>query len=253
MVVVVDRRKLFEQVAQHLERNILSGEIMPGDRLPNERDLQLRFGVGRPAIREALITLQRAGLIEIGNGAPARVAMPTASQVLGNAMPAVMQMLSTDEGQHHFQHVRMFFETALARSAARSANAEQLQALRAALVANKEAIGNRDRFIATDIDFHLCIAKMMNNPVFIALHDALSAWLRQQRTITLDAPDQERIAYAAHEAIYDRIGAHDPDGAESAMRKHLEQLEIAYWAGSARLPKLDAGAATKAKMQQDAR
>ena len=85
---IIDRRKLFEQVAAHLEASILSGDLKPGDRLPTERELQTTYGVGRPAVREALITLQRSGLIEIANGAPARVAMPTASVVLGNAMPA---------------------------------------------------------------------------------------------------------------------------------------------------------------------
>ena len=63
----IDRRKLFEQVAAHLQREILDGTLKPGDRLPPERELQIRFGVGRPAVREALITLQRAGLIEIVN------------------------------------------------------------------------------------------------------------------------------------------------------------------------------------------
>ncbi len=226
---VIDRRKLFEQVAAHLEREILSGHLRPGDRLPNERDLQVQFGVGRPAIREALITLQRAGLIEIGNGAPARVAMPTASQVLGNAMPAVMQMLSTDSGQRHFQHVRLFFETGLARQAARSATSQQVKELEICLLANKAAIGDRDRFIATDIDFHLCIARMMDNPVFIALHDAIASWLRQQRSVTLAAPDQESIAFAAHELIFKKIEDHDPQGAEEAMNQHLQQLETAYW------------------------
>lgn len=226
---VIDRRKLFEQVAAHLEREILSKRLRPGDRLPNERDLQVQFGVGRPAIREALITLQRAGLIEIGNGAPARIAMPTASQVLDNAMPAVMQMLSTDDGQRHFQHVRLFFETGLARQAARTATPVQVAELKAALAANKAAIGDRDRFIATDIDFHLCIARMMDNPVFIALHDAISSWLRQQRSVTLAAPDQEAVAFRAHKLIFEKIRDKDPVGAEDAMNQHLQQLEKAYW------------------------
>src|SRR4051794_22596463 len=79
--LVVDRKKLFEQVAAHLEGQILSGKLKPGDQLPPERDLQTRFGVGRPAIREALITLQRSGLVELSNGSRSRVAMPTASAV----------------------------------------------------------------------------------------------------------------------------------------------------------------------------
>ena len=77
--LTIERRKLFEQVAAHIQKEILAGALRPGDRLPPERDLRARFGVGRPTIREALITLQRAGLVEIGNGAPARVAAGLAS------------------------------------------------------------------------------------------------------------------------------------------------------------------------------
>ncbi len=66
----------------HLEGLILSGQLKPGERLPPERELQNAFGVGRPAISEALITLERSGLVEIGNGAPARVALPTTAGLL---------------------------------------------------------------------------------------------------------------------------------------------------------------------------
>jgi len=227
--IAISRQKLFEQVAAHIERQILDGALRPGDRLPTERELQARFGVGRPAIREALITLQRAGLIEISNGAPARVSMPTASDVVAGMMPAVLQMLSTEDGQHHFQRVRMFFECGLARQAAREANEAQVEKLRAALAANKAAIGDRDLFIATDIAFHFVLAEITGNPVFIALHDAMSSWLRQQRTVTLERQGQDRIAYNAHAHIYEAIEARDSDAAEAAMRQHLLQLEDAYW------------------------
>src|ERR1700733_8342091 len=131
--IYIERRKLFEQVAAHLEREILDGKMRPGDRLPPERDLQNRFGVGRPAIREALITLQRSGLVEISNGARARVAMPTAQNVVSGMGSAVNQMLSTENGQRYFQGARFFFETALARNAARDATDEQIQQLKGAL------------------------------------------------------------------------------------------------------------------------
>ena len=87
--ISIDRRKLFQQVASHLERQILDGSLKPGDLLPPERDLQTTFGVGGPAIREALIALQRAGLIETSNGLRARVAMPTASGVVAGMGTAV--------------------------------------------------------------------------------------------------------------------------------------------------------------------
>ena len=227
--LTIERKKLFQQVAAHLETQILEGRLKPGDQLPPERDLQNRFGVGRPAIREALIMLQRSGLVEISNGARARVAMPTAQGVVSGMGAAVRQMLSSPEGQRHFQGVRFFFETALARNAARDATDEQIATLKAALQANRDAMGDRERFIETDVAFHFVLAEITGNPIFAALHDGMSGWLKQQRVVTLDAPRQEKIAYDAHVAIHAAIAARNPDQAEAAMAAHLRQLEDTFW------------------------
>jgi GntR family transcriptional repressor for pyruvate dehydrogenase complex len=227
--VTIERKKLFQQVAAHLEGLILDGRLKPGDQLPPERDLQNRFGVGRPAIREALIALQRSGLIEISNGTRARVAMPTAHDLVSGMGSAVRQMLSTDDSQRHFQGVRFFFETGLARHAARAATPSQIERLEEKLACNRDAVGDRERFIETDVAFHFVLAEITGNPVFIALHDALSGWLKEQRVVTLDAPRQERIAYKAHAAIFEAIASRDADRAEEAMADHLRQLEKTFW------------------------
>jgi GntR family transcriptional regulator, sialic acid-inducible nan operon repressor len=227
--LIIERRKLFEHVAAHLESQILSGKLQPGDQLPPERDLQARFGVGRPAIREALITLQRAGLVEISNGARARVSLPTASNIFVGMTPGVRQMLSTDEGQHAFQEARSFFEVGLARNAAKMATDQHLLELKAALEANRASIGDTDAFIRTDIAFHFVLARIANNPVFLALHDQISGWLKEQRIVTLAARGQEQTAYEAHVAICEAVLARDPDRAEAAMRAHLEQLASTFW------------------------
>ena len=227
--IVIERKKLFEHVAAHLEAQILAGKLRPGDQLPPERDLQLTFGVGRPAIREALISLQKAGLVELSNGARARVLMPTASHIFTGMAPAVRQMLSTSDGQRYFQGARLFFEVGLAREAAKAATEDDLAALKRALDANRKAIGDSDQFTATDIAFHFELAKIARNPIFIALHDQISDWLTEQRVVTLRASGQERTAYNAHKAIYEAIAARDADKAEAAMRDHLEQLASTFW------------------------
>lgn len=227
--IVIERKKLFEHVAAHLEAQILAGKLRPGDQLPPERDLQTTFGVGRPAIREALISLQKAGLVELTNGARARVLMPTASHIFTGMAPAVRQMLSKTEGQRHFQGARLFFEVGLAREAAKAATEDDLAALKRALDANRKAIGDSEQFTATDIAFHFELAKIARNPIFIALHDQISEWLTEQRVVTLRASGQERTAYNAHKAIYEAIAARDADRAEQAMRGHLEQLASTFW------------------------
>lgn len=227
--VVIDRRKLFEQVAAHLEREILTGKLKPGERLPPERDLQAAFGVGRPAIREALILLQRAGLIEIGNGAPARVATPTVEGVMAGLMPAVHQIIAGPEGQRQLQGVRLFMEVGLVRHAALNATTDDLERLGVVLENNRLSIGDTDAFISTDVAFHYAIAQIIGNPAFLALHDAMSQWLLEQRRVALMEPGEDQAGFAAHQRIFQAITARDPDAAEAAMRAHLEIGWVAFW------------------------
>jgi GntR family transcriptional regulator, sialic acid-inducible nan operon repressor len=231
----IERRKLFEHVASHLEEQIVSGKLKPGEQLPPERDLQERFGVGRPAIREALITLQRAGLVETGNGARARVSTPTASNIFNGVTPAIRQMLADDDGQRAFQDARAFFEAGLARNAARTASSAEVFELGEALAANKLAIGDREAFIRTDIAFHFVLAKIARNPVFLALHDQISGWLKEQRVVTLNVRGQDETAYEAHQRIYEAVRDKNADGAEQAMIEHLSQLTNAFWKQRAEL------------------
>ena len=64
----IQRRKLYQEVLDRLLERIRSGEIPPGAHLPSERELMEFYGVGRPAVREALQALERSGIVEITHG-----------------------------------------------------------------------------------------------------------------------------------------------------------------------------------------
>ncbi|MDZ7919532.1 MAG: GntR family transcriptional regulator [Rhodoferax sp.] len=56
----IQRRKLYQDVLDRLLERIRNGEIPPGEQLPSERELMDTYQVGRPAIREALQSLERS-------------------------------------------------------------------------------------------------------------------------------------------------------------------------------------------------
>src|SRR6266566_1671418 len=69
----VATQRLYEQVAGQVTELVTRGEFKPGDRLPPERDLAKVLGVSRPTVREAMIALEIAGLVEVRVGAGAFV------------------------------------------------------------------------------------------------------------------------------------------------------------------------------------
>ena len=78
----IQKRKIYQEVLDRLMRRIQSGEIRPGDQLPPERELMEVYGVGRPAIREALQAMERSGIVEISHGERARVVVPSAHNLI---------------------------------------------------------------------------------------------------------------------------------------------------------------------------
>src|SRR5450432_1263284 len=89
------RRKLSDEVFDRLVRVIESGELAPDAQLPSERELMTRFGVGRPAVREAMQALEQIGLIAISHGERARVTRPTAGDMFLLIDHTARHLLST--------------------------------------------------------------------------------------------------------------------------------------------------------------
>lgn len=230
---VVRRQKLYEGVEARLIDDILEGRFKVGDALPPERELMQRFGVGRPAVREALFSLQKKGLVSISNGERTRVQAPDPSIILDDLSLAVRHYLSRPDGMKALHDLRIFLETGLARQAARRASASDVERLERALLANKAAIGDKAAFESTDNAFHMTLAEISGNPLFVQIHAAVIRWLGDQRTVALRHPEVEDSSYAMHERIFRAIERRSPDQAESAVRASLDNVDALYRAACA--------------------
>lgn len=225
----IRRRKLYEEVVERLEAMMLSGELAPGDQLPPERELVETFQVGRTAIREALFALQRMGLVALKNGERAYVTRPSAETLVGELSGAVRHMLAHEDGVRDFQGARLLFETALARHAALNHTDNDVARLEQALRTNHEAIGDPPRFARTDVHFHFVLTEIARNTILTTLHNAVAAWLAEQRQTSTRMEGAAHAAYAAHVRIFDAVKHRDADRAERAMRDHLAEVADFYW------------------------
>ena len=223
------RRKLSHEVLERLLARIRSGEFEVDSWLPSERDLMQSFGVGRPAVREALQSLERMGLIAIVHGEGAQVLPLSAEKVIGQISDAAMHLLSgSNDLLEHLKEARLQFEVGMARMAAQQATSAQIDQLRLLLEEHKASLHHPDRFLATDMAFHRGIAAISGNPIYMAVSQAMLQWLEQFYHEAVRAPGAESTTLNEHVKLFECIADHDPDGAAKALTEHLTRANNYY-------------------------
>jgi DNA-binding FadR family transcriptional regulator len=225
----IQRRKLYQDVVERLMLRIQSGEIRPGDHLPPERELMDVYGVGRPAVREALQALERSGIVEISHGERAKVVVPTARDLILQIASGTRHLLQSQPDMlDHLKEARLFLEIGTARMAAQKAGPQDIEALRARIEEQRAALTQMERFLACDMAFHREIARVSGNPIFPAVIEAVFQWAGDYYQPLVRAPGAEHLTLQEHTRLVDAIAAHDPDAAEAAVRAHVTRSNELY-------------------------
>ena len=230
-------RTITDQVAEQLRQLIGSGEYKPGDRIPSERDLATKLGVGRPAVREALRELKAQGLLVVGRGAQGtNVAKLPAPSFAGPMGPLLG---SGTDRMAELMEIRSAVEIEAAGLAARRATMEDLQRL-SVLAASPGKLLSAD----DDGAFHAAIAQATHNLLFERvirepvdlLHDHMAGILNAYYS----EPGGGIALHQQHEAIRRAIRAGDEQKARGAMRQHLDYVSrgLAQLAGTGRMMRL---------------
>jgi DNA-binding FadR family transcriptional regulator len=232
------RRKLFRDVADQLADAIRSGALAAGAELPGERALTATFGVGRPAVREALRVLEAEGMVEVRHGRRARVVPATSEALTRRIESAALGALAASERfVDDLKEARLVLELATSRRAAERATDADIARLMDALEANRRAIPDRDAYLATDIAFHRTIAAIAGNAVFEAASAAMLSWLARARVDAVHVEGANLLSHDEHARIARAIAARDPDAAAAAMEAHQRRTHALYGRLAARSPR----------------
>lgn len=230
--MTIQRTKVHEQLVELLMDDITQGRYALGEQLPAERELMETYGVGRPAVREAIAKLALMGVVDVQPGVRARVRQPTLVRLLDEMDAFIKMFLLMPGGIEHLQQARIMFETILVRHAAQNRTEEQMQALAENLKRSERSLDDTPVFAREDVHFHSLFAEFTGNPLLMGLNNALGNWLTGQRTVTLATEGQSTIAYAAHVAIFKAVQDRDEEGAERALRTHLDQVHSVWFKNS---------------------
>jgi DNA-binding FadR family transcriptional regulator len=201
---------------------IRDGGLKVGDSLPNEGALANQFGVSRTVVREANRSLAALGVIEIMNGRPARVGLPSQDVLnilVGHAVQiqhaTVQQVLDV----RRTLEARTVVLAALRRTASES---DEIVALARAIRRDYE---NPETSMGHDIAFHIAIARAARNPLLELLMGAFEQVTKLTWPVGWRARSTEEARMTIlkiHEEIAEAIKKQDPERAEKAMARHFE-------------------------------
>lgn len=216
------RAAAMPEVLERIRRLIAEQSLHPGMQLPAERQLAVSFGVGRPAVREALKALSMLGLVE-SRGRDGTYVRSAASEP--------RRLLAAGELASHYDliellEVRRMLEPRAAALAAIRAGEHQLLEIELAMLAQESSPHDWHVLAEQDYLFHEAIIRAAGNQVLRDIHRALSVSLRKSRELTAHTtPDIPRIV-TQHRTIFNAIRIGQAELAERAMSNHLETVAL---------------------------
>jgi GntR family transcriptional repressor for pyruvate dehydrogenase complex len=218
------KERLYQEIVDQIQQQILSGALKPGDQIPAERDLAERFGVSRTAVREAIKSLTEKGLIEVFVGRGTFVTNLSPDRVVESI---TLLLRNEPHNVASLQEARDILEVPTARLAAQRRTDAHVARLRAINAELEEEHSISPRLVDGDTEFHVEVARATGNPVLVLLSQTIVALLRTER-LYRDDFDVSNLptALADHREIIDAIADGDGERAAQAMTHHLARVAL---------------------------
>ncbi len=211
-----------DKIIRQIRELIITGYLRPGDKLPSERKLSEKLGVGRTYIRDAIKKLEFVGILNT---------MPQSGVVVNGVDIAAMEGLLSNimkiEKPDFFSLVetRVMMEKFSVQMAALRRDEKDLQAIKSALDDYEAKISKGYPCENEDFIFHLRIAEAGHNSVIktmmlIILPDILKVY----RSKNVCSDEQKDVRLIEHRRILEAIENQDGDLAEKYMLEHLKDV-----------------------------
>jgi GntR family transcriptional repressor for pyruvate dehydrogenase complex len=223
----VGRSKLSDAIVDQILEGIRSGAFGPGTVLPPERGLAERFGVSRGSVREAIRSLEYAGILDVRTGSGTYVAEGGVSKA------AVLRARAALVGEHSpldLVVARRAIEPVCAGLAATNRSAADLEHLRRLVAEQQELLRRGEETAEVDLSFHVAVASACRNPVLLMLYDRIAEIMRQDIWLDLRRRSRElagtpQLYLDQHRATLAAIERGDSAAASRSVDAHMQTVE----------------------------
>lgn len=219
----VKTRRIFEEICDSIRQKLITGELKAGDRLPAERDLSQMFAVSRTALREALRSLEIAGVVSLKKGSKGGAFITEGG--VGQVTRSFRDML--DFGRVSLAtllEARLLVMDVVVRTACERAGPADLESLKRNVDETIELTkaGHYEERTLKAVEFSTLLANSTGNQVLSAILEAMASVIRG--FIVVAGPPAHDPVIASRRLLIEQIETRDADGACDTMRTYLVSL-----------------------------
>jgi GntR family transcriptional repressor for pyruvate dehydrogenase complex len=225
--------KIADGIIESLRRDIATGRLIHGNKMPSERELAGSFGVSQPTVREVLRALEALGLVDVVHGSGTYVSGRGRSG-LASALLTLLQI--QEVGLLEVQSVRKLLGLESIKLAALTATEEQIEAIGVATEA-MEQIGELDdvgEMFECTLNYYKSMSAAANSPLIYALEIFLATLMTRLQVGVIHTRQlsfwRKRFSSLQNErrAIYEAIRAHQPEKALAAAIPYFATMQAAF-------------------------
>lgn len=219
-------RRAFEEICDRIRGQLETGALRPGDKLPPERELARQLGVGRSALREALRSLEIAGIVRLQKGVKGG-AFIREGDPRGMAQVVQDQLHLGSITVEELTEARVHLLDLVVRLACERATKSDLEALRKN-IERTAAMTREGRYlerVECSREFYALLGAATHNQVLALLVEAVTEILMKfvRLRVAAGGKPQPRLV-EKRTRIVELLEARDADPAAHAMRAHLHSV-----------------------------
>lgn len=219
--------RAFEEIAAQIRNELAEGRLRVGSRLPSERALSEQFGVSRNTLREALRSLENAGLIRLQKGASGGAFISERSgEAIATGLLDLYHLGAIQPMQ--LTEARIWLESIIVREACVRATPQDIDDLNENIRLAEEA-GKQGQFrlrAERHLDFHRILARMTGNPIMVVVMNGVIDVLAQ--FIQKIGEHDNAYVLPSRRRFMKHIIECNPDAAVSEMEASLKRLQRSY-------------------------
>jgi Transcriptional regulators len=217
----IERTSITDSIVEQIKEMVIESKILPGDKLPSERELATRLLVSRPTVREAMKSLQYMGIVEIRSGS---------GTYLNSENDVVLDYFQKKQIFKKFElsemiEIRKVIEVDAAGLAAERRTAKDIVKLKELYEATIDEKLDATAHINADFSFHIALAEATQNRFLYQMLNLIRDLLVDLNYELIQIEKQVVQAHKSHEAILAAVINQDVVRAKKEMLHHLKTIE----------------------------